>query len=205
MTSIFTLDNFNDFSEKINIDELYDKKKQNDLNKLNLFNKILNRIHIRIKNKSKLNCNEQFIWYLVPEIILGIPNYDNASCIAYLIDRLKTSGFYVKYYHPNLIFISWINWIPSYVRNEFKKKTGISIDEHGIKITDDEENENNFNNNNISNNPNDYLIKQKQDNNINSLNKKNKKEYTPINSYKPSGNLLYNDKLLSTIQEKFNN
>lgn len=198
MATIFNIDNLNDFSEKLNIDELYDKKKQYDLNQLNLFNKILNRIYIRIKNKSKIKYDEQFIWYLVPEIILGVPNYDHASCIAYLIDKLKISGFYVKYYHPNLLFISWINWIPSYVRNEFKKKTGLTINEFGEKINEDiKQNENE----NIPRNPNDYLINYSQ----NSIdNKTKKKEYTPINSYKPSGDILYNDDLLSKIQDKFN-
>ena len=45
MANIFTLENFSDFSEKINIDELYEKKRQLDLSKLELFKKILNRIH----------------------------------------------------------------------------------------------------------------------------------------------------------------
>ena len=30
-----------------------------------------------------------------------------------------------------------------------------------------------------------------------------KKEYTPINSYKPSGNLIYDDELLNKIGDKF--
>jgi hypothetical protein len=32
MTNIFTLENIKDFSEKINIDDLYEKKKERDLN-----------------------------------------------------------------------------------------------------------------------------------------------------------------------------
>ena len=39
MANIFTLENFSEFSEKINIDELYEKKRQFDLNKLELFKK----------------------------------------------------------------------------------------------------------------------------------------------------------------------
>ena len=39
MANIFTLENINDFSEKLNIDELYEKKRQYDLNKLELYNK----------------------------------------------------------------------------------------------------------------------------------------------------------------------
>ena len=53
MASIFTLENIENFSEKLNIDELYEKKRQYDLSKLSLYNKILNRIHVRIKTTSR--------------------------------------------------------------------------------------------------------------------------------------------------------
>ena len=33
MANIFTLDNVEDFSEQLNIDELYEKKRQKDLNR----------------------------------------------------------------------------------------------------------------------------------------------------------------------------
>ena len=49
MANIFTLENIDDFSEKLNLDDLYEKKRQQDLSKLALFNKILNRIHVKIK------------------------------------------------------------------------------------------------------------------------------------------------------------
>ena len=104
MSTIFNIDNFDDFSEKMKIDELYEKKRQQDLNKLTLFNKLLNRIHIRIRTTSRQKTDEQFCWYLVPETILGVSKYDQGSCIAYLMDKLKTSGFNVRYIHPNLLF-----------------------------------------------------------------------------------------------------
>ena len=53
MANIFTIDNIDNFSEKINLDELYEKKRQQDLNKLALFNKLLNRIHVKIKTISR--------------------------------------------------------------------------------------------------------------------------------------------------------
>jgi len=134
MANIFTLENVEDFSEKLNIDELYEKKRKYDLNKLALYNKILNRIHVRIKTVSRQKMDECFCWFIVPEIIIGVPKYDQAACIAYLLDRLKDNGFNVKYIHPNTLFISWLHWIPAYVRTELKKKTGILIDELGRKI-----------------------------------------------------------------------
>ena len=39
MTNIFTLENFQDLSDKINIDELYEKKRIKDLQKLDLYKK----------------------------------------------------------------------------------------------------------------------------------------------------------------------
>ena len=36
-------------------------------------NKILNRIHVRIRTTSRQKMNEQFCWYLVPEMIIGVP------------------------------------------------------------------------------------------------------------------------------------
>jgi hypothetical protein len=199
MSNIFTLDNIDDFSEKINIDELYEKKRQQDLNKLALFNKILNRVHVRIRTTSRQKSDEQFCWFLVPETILGVPKYDQAACIAYLIDKLKTSGFNIRYVHPNLLFISWLHWIPQYVRTEIKKKTGIKINEYGERITEeDDEDVNKMITNNPSD-PNDYLLNQ---NDI-QKDKSNKKEYTPIKTYKPSGNLVYDDDILNKIENKF--
>jgi hypothetical protein len=199
MANIFTLDNLEDFSEKISIDELYEKKRQQDLNKLALFNKLLNRIHVKIKTVSRQKNDEQVCWFLVPETIIGVPRYDQAACIAYLIDKLQTNGFVVRYIHPNVLFISWIHFIPSYIRTEIKKKTGLLIDENGKKV--DEQQNDNDRKVEITN-PNELMLKQNTANNTQE-NSKQKREYTPINSYRPSGNLIYDDEVLDKISNKF--
>jgi hypothetical protein len=196
MANIFTLENVEDFSEKLNIDELYEKKRQYDLNKLVLFNKILNRIHVRIRTTSRQKMDEQFCWYVVPEIIIGVPKYDQPACIAYLIDRLKSNSFNVRYIHPNTLFISWLHWVPSYVRTELKNKTGILINEYGVKIDETSESDNKLLENTNMNN---IVLNKGTDN----KNKQPKKDYTPIKSYKPLGNLVYNDELLNKIEDKF--
>ena len=200
MANIFTLENIEDFSEKLNIDELYEKKRQQDLHKLELFNKILNRIHVKIKTVSRQKVDEQACWFLVPETIIGVPRYDQAACIAYLISKLQTNGFNVRYIHPNLLFISWNHWLPSYVRTEIKKKMGINLNEYGQKI----ENEDDIKNiSNEPSNPNDYMLNNRNEDIEQKGSKGPKKEYTPINSYKPSGNLIYDDELLNKIGDKF--
>lgn len=202
MANIFTLENVDDFSEKLNIDDLYEKKRQQDLSKLALFNKLLNRIHVKIKTVSRQKTDEQFCWFLVPETIIGVPRYDQAACVAYLIDKLQTNGFNIRYIHPNTLFISWMHFVPSYVRTEIKKKTGIVINEYGKKMEDE-----NSEMKTISNtyaNSNEYVSNNNNAQEANQKGKPPKKEYTPIKSYKPSGNLIYDDDILNKIEDKFN-
>lgn len=198
MANIFTLENLDDFSEKLNIDELYEKKRQYDLNQLALFNKILNRVHVKIKTTSRQKLDGQFCWFLVPEVIIGVPKYDQGACIAYLMDKLKENGFNLKYVHPNTLFISWLHWVPSYVRTELKKKTGIVVNEYGQRI---DEIGNDTKQITDSSNPNEAMFNLKNTNQSSS--KKDNKNYTPIKSYKPSGNLVYNDDLLNKLEDKF--
>jgi hypothetical protein len=200
MANIFTLENFDEFSEKINIDELYEKKRLIDINKLELFKKILNRIHVRIKTTAKQNVNEKFCWFVVPEIIIGVPKYDQAGCIAYIMDTLQTNGFQVRYFHPNTVFISWNHWVPSYIRTEIKKKTGIVINEYGEKIKEtkegDDEDGQGINGQGINGQETDNI------NNPNMQQIKNSKKYTPINSYKPTGKMVYSEDLLNSTFNK---
>ena len=193
MANIFNLENFADFSEKINIDELYEKKRLSDVNKLELFKKILNRIHIRIKTTARQNVIDRSCWFIVPEIIIGVPKYDQGACIAYVMDTLQKNGFILKYFHPNTLFISWNHWVPTYVRNEIKKKTGLVINEYGEKIADE----------NDDNNSDDELTSNTNANSSTAIEQiKNSKKYTPINSYKPSGKLVYSEDLLNKIENK---
>lgn len=195
MESIFTLNDDDTNESKINLDELYNKKKQTILKMMNTYNKVLKRIHTKIKTTSRSRKNNEYCWYMVPDFILGVPNYDSSECVLYIINKLQENGFIVKYTHPNLLFICWQHWTPDYAREEFKKKTGISIDGYGNKKIDhkDKSDIDELNNKEIS---------------INFSNKKQHKNkdksdstFKDINSYKPSGNLIYNKDLFQKIQD----
>jgi len=195
-----------DESLKLNMDELYSKKQQQDLNVLANYNKILVRIHNKIKYVSKQLINDQCCWYLVPEMMIGIPKYDHKDCTAFVIEKLRINGFIVRYTHPNLLFISWRHWVPTYVRNEIKKKTGQAVDEYGNLIinNNDSNNSNNNNNNNNNNNSNDSTnINNLMFNNKNkassSSNKEKANDYKDIKTYKPSGSLIYSNNLLKKL------
>jgi hypothetical protein len=187
-----------DESLKLNLDELYNKKQQQDLNVLNNYNKILQRIHNKIKFVSKNVVNDNCCWYLMPEMVIGVPKYDYKDCTAYTIDKLRANGFIVRYTHPNLLFISWKHWVPTYVRNEIKRKTGNVVDEYGNIINNDDKNTNNTSAmENKDANDNLLFSNNKQVKNINTS---SSKDYKDIKSYKPSGNLIYNNSLLEKLQ-----
>ena len=134
--------------------------------------------------------------------MIGVPKYDVASCIAYIIDQLKDNGFMLKYTHPNLIFISWKNWVPDYVRNEIKKKTGTKIDGNGNIIKEQTTNEKPNNTILNINGSSTSQIKSIFKPNTQVVKTNNNKSYTSINTYKPSGSSVYSNQVLQKIQDK---
>jgi len=215
--------------EKINLDELYEKKKEQDKNKLFTYNKILARIHEKIKLTSRQKCHQQFCWFIVPEIILGVANYDHAGCIAYIVDKLQENKFMVRYTHPNLLLISWLHYVPNYVRTEFKKKTGTAIDEYGRPILYDAEgNVIKYNDAqgvgggrsagsgagadgrahahahaHAPEDANTLLYNAKHDSSAPNLSEtQDKKEYKSTDSYRPTGNLVYNQEYFQKLENR---
>jgi hypothetical protein len=217
--------------EKINLDELYEKKQEIDKNKLFTYNKILTRIHEKIKMTSRQKCNQHFCWFVVPEIILGVANYDHAGCIAYLVEKLQENKFMVRYTHPNLLLISWLHYVPNYVRTEFKKKTGTAIDEYGRPIMYDAEGKIiNLDNGSFGQygnkgaivsdgnrapqtvtDPNMLLYNSRTDGENGGggsaaqgmgSGTTDKKEYKSTNTYRPSGNLVYNEEYFQKLENR---
>ena len=179
---------YNDnFIEKINLDELYEKKKQHDIQTTNNYNKILTRIHSKIKTTARLQINEHYCWFIVPEVMIGVPKFNQSLCIAYVIDKLNENGFNVRYTHPNMLFISWEHWVPNYVRDELKKKKGISIDGFGNIVKNKEKDSNNLNN--ISN---QFKVNEKKI--------VENEQFKSTKIYKPSGNLIYNSEFIDAIK-----
>ena len=80
------------------------------------------------------------------------------------------------------------------MRNELKKKTGIEVDEYGQKINEE---------------PAEDALKltyEPLDNpkqNFNEKSKGPKREYASTKSYRPSGNLVYDEELLNKIEDRF--
>ena len=162
---------------EINIDELFKRKQEVDMNRISIYDKILKRAHKHIKVTARQQPNDPWCFFLVPEFIIGIPKYDISACISYIIQQLTENGFHTKYTHPNLIFISWKHYIPSYKRLEIKKRTGVKVDGFG------------------------NIIKEKKEIETNKVIAK-KKDFKAITSYKPQG--IYNNNLIKKINAKLN-
>jgi hypothetical protein len=186
--------------EKLNLDELYEQKKQEDLAKLYTFNRILTRVHEKIKVAARQKNSQQFCWYLVPEMLVGVPNYDKNACITYIISKLEENDFVVRYTHPNLLFISWKHYVPNYVRTEIKKKTGTVIDKFGNYVSEaDAESSPAADGNDMNmmmyNNKGAAAAAA-------AAAKKPAGDFKPITSYKPTGNLIYNQDLFKKIEDR---
>ena len=186
--------------EKLNLDELYEQKKQEDLAKLYTFNRILTRVHDKIKVAARQKNSQQFCWFLVPEMLMGVPNYDKDACITYLISKLEENDFITRYTHPNLVFISWKHYVPNYVRTEIKKKTGTVIDKFGNYVSEAEEAAEGGGG---GGDVNTMMYTQKGAAAAATVAaKKPAGDFKPIASYKPTGNLIYNQELFRKIEDR---
>lgn len=140
MINIYTLNHPNNLTggSRLNMEELYEKQRKRDEKQAEVYRKVLNRAHEHIRKvarKGGLPCT----WFTVPPVVMGVPNYDQAGCIAYLIDQLQENKFVVKFYYPNHLFITWNHIVPKYVRDEIRQKTGVELDEYGYPIPQEDD------------------------------------------------------------------
>jgi len=182
-----------EFSDKINMDDLYERKKKTEEVKIQVYNRILNRVHKKIKSISRSRNGEKFCFFLIPEFVLGIPKYDIGICTSYIIDKLIDNGFMIKYTHPNLLFISWQHYLPRYQRTQIKKKTGNTVNEFGQIIKKGDANKKNTNTLLLNDKGRQANVKLKTV-------KKDDTNYKKIANYKPTGNLIYDTSMLKRIE-----
>lgn len=184
--SIFLFDE-EETKGKINIDELYERQQKKDLRQISIFNKILNRIHNKIRVTARSRLGDKYIWFTVPEYIFGEPVYQQSDCIAYLVDKLEDNKFYIRYMHPNSLFVSWAHFVPSYVRTEIKKKMGLVVDDAGNVIEKLDIGQ--------GDNLNERMFQKPTE-------KKETKVFTPISNYKPTGNFVYDREFFEKLEKK---
>ena len=151
----------------IDISELHKKTREQREKKIKIYEEVLKKCHHRILLVSKLTPMNQWCFYLIPKVLFGMPLYNLAECVEYLVKMLSDNGFKVAYTHPNLLLITW-----------FEKDGGGQY-------------------------PNLINMRQSITNNKNRNNTQNG-NFRSIDSYKPSGNLIYNQNSFNLLEQRKN-
>jgi hypothetical protein len=92
-------------TQQLNIMDLHRNitAKKNRINES--FEKVLKIIHKKIvshADQQKLACIVE-----VPTYVYGCPIYDYNVCVEYVFESLQKNGFFVKYFFPKFIYVSW--------------------------------------------------------------------------------------------------
>lgn len=69
------------------------------------FDKVLEQCFTYVKKHA--DKNKLFCFYEVPEFQLGYPLYDLNECITYVVKKLESNDFLVRYFFPRILYISW--------------------------------------------------------------------------------------------------
>ena len=91
-----------------------------------------------------------------------------------------------------MLFISWKHWVPGYVRNEIKKRTGVAIDGYGNLINKED--------NKSESNPLLMLSNAKVKDNKSADEKSS--PFKSTSSYKPTTHIVYNKEAMKMLHDK---
>jgi hypothetical protein len=90
---------------RLNILELhrtiYEKKSRKD----ECYDNVLGICHRKIQMATKNNLTK--LLFDVPEYVPGMPLYDITQCLKYMVLSLNNDGFFIRYYFPKFLYISW--------------------------------------------------------------------------------------------------
>lgn len=89
----------------VKADDLINQQKEREKIKFITYDKIYSNIEKKIVKASSTNF--YYIWYEVPQYLIGYPQYNFNDCLEYLIHKLKKNGFTIESYEPNILLISW--------------------------------------------------------------------------------------------------
>ena len=95
-------------NNKINLYELYEIKKNQDIKHKNVFNQILDVCYKKIKKIAEHG--GMCLYFKVPPVVIGYPLYNYDSCMSYIKEQITKSGLFVmRLENPNnnYIYISW--------------------------------------------------------------------------------------------------
>tara|TARA_B100001093_G_scaffold494648_1_gene538303 strand:- start:1073 stop:1354 length:282 start_codon:yes stop_codon:yes gene_type:complete len=89
----------------VKANDLINEQQKREKIKIESFKKVYSNIEKKIILASAGNF--YYVWYEVPEFILGLPTYNLKDCIEYVKVRLTENQFEYVIYNPNIILIKW--------------------------------------------------------------------------------------------------
>lgn len=92
-------------SSLINIYSLPKRKTLKEDNRLKIYERVLKMCHHRINTAS--NNSEDYTFFTIPSVIMGMPRFDTISCGDYIMNKLSANGFKILNMGENFIFITW--------------------------------------------------------------------------------------------------
>jgi ElaB/YqjD/DUF883 family membrane-anchored ribosome-binding protein len=105
---------------QIDIQDLFQKKVSREEMRLQVYDKVLERVHKRIKLAASVDGGGTFTTFTLPEVMIGQPLFNASQCRSYVVTSLAKNGFRVKYTHPNFLMISW-----DHLRSQYEKATEV--------------------------------------------------------------------------------
>jgi len=85
--------------------DLFRKHQQKERKRWRTYDKILKQCMNEIERSS--NNDLYFCFFVVPEILFGIPLFNLKKCIYYISSVLVKNGYSIKFNKPNILYISW--------------------------------------------------------------------------------------------------
>jgi len=92
---------------QLNIKDLYSTINEKTLKRMEIYDDVLKKCHLRIKYNSTLE--RTYCFFQIPEFIIGVPLYNCNEMKTYIINSLENNGFQLIYVEPNWLFITWFD------------------------------------------------------------------------------------------------
>lgn len=89
-----------------NIAQLHAARNQKEQARNEIFTIVLNKCIEQILETNNKK-NQTYLYFEVPNIIIGFQEYDRLACIHYLIHELSREGYKVEFVEPVYLYIDW--------------------------------------------------------------------------------------------------
>ena len=89
----------------VKANDLINEQQKREKIKIETFKKVFENIEKKIVLASAGNF--YYVWYEIPEFILGLPTYNLKDCQSYVKKKLEENQFEVLEYEPNILLIKW--------------------------------------------------------------------------------------------------